>query len=129
MAIVSGMHCGCDEGGHDHSSTDTVTAPASVPADATYAVRGVVKLLPARAGGMLTIQHEAIPTFTNIEGKQVGMMAMTMPFAVAADVSLEGLRPNDKIAFTYEIRFHGEPRNLVTRIAKLPTNTELKLGR
>jgi Cu/Ag efflux protein CusF len=129
MILAGGVPVGCDRDDEGHGSAEPAMASSTTRPDGTYEVRGVVKALPGRGGGTLAIQHEAIPTFVNIAGKKVGMMAMTMPFAVATGVSLKGISPGDKISFTYEVRFHGEPRNLVTRVAKLPADTELKLGR
>ena len=129
VIVLSGMLLGCDKGEPDQGSGQVARAGANTRADATYEVRGVVRALPEQAGGPLVVQHEAIPTFTDPDGKKVGMMAMTMPFAVAGRVSLQGVNPGDKIAFTYEVRFESDPRNLVTRIVKLPTSTQLKLSR
>jgi hypothetical protein len=77
----------------------------------------------------LVIRHEAIPDFAGIDGAQVGMSSMAMPFPVAPAVSLEGIAPGDKIAFTLEVDWDGDPAYRVARLEKLPDETELSFAR
>ena len=94
------------------------------PAD-VYTVRGVVERLP-QAGGPdsgLYIHHAAIPSFRDEHGKVVGMMSMTMPFPVAAGVSLAGIAPGDAVQFTFTVEWKRPAGYQLTRIEKLPPGT------
>ena len=94
------------------------------PAD-VYTVRGVVERLP-HAGGPdsgLYIHHAAIPSFRDEHGKVVGMMSMTMPFPVAAGVSLVGIAPGDLVEFTFAVEWKQPGGYRITRIEKLPPGT------
>jgi len=51
--------------------------------------QGVIRAIDARS---LVIQHEAIPALK--------WPAMTMPFAVSADVDLSAIKPGDGVTFT-----------------------------
>jgi hypothetical protein len=100
--------------------------PALPPADATYTVRGKIQELPAGGGhGDLLIHHEAIDTFRDREGKEVGMKTMVMPFTPAADLEAEGLAPGDRVRFTFEVRWSADPMMRVTHLEKLPPNDRL----
>ena len=90
-----------------------------------YTVCGVVERLP-QAGGQdsaLYIHHAAIPSFRDEHGKVVGMMSMTMPFPVAAGVSLAGIAPGDAVQFTFTVAWKQPVGYQVTRIEKLPPGT------
>ena len=94
------------------------------PAD-VYTVRGVVERLP-QAGGpdsALYIHHAAIPSFRDEHGEVVGMMSMTMPFPVAAGVSLAGIAPGDAVEFTFTVAWKQPAGYQVSRIEKLPPGT------
>lgn len=94
----------------------------------TYQVRGEIAALPMAddPSTELTIRHEAIDDFTDIDGDVVGMSSMTMPFPLAAGVSLAGLAVGDRVAFTLEIEWQGNPPYRITRIDKLPPDTALE---
>ena len=51
---------------------------------------------------------------------------MTMPFAPAQGLALEGLAPGDRVHFTLEMRWQ-EPREIarIARIEKLPAGARL----
>jgi Copper binding periplasmic protein CusF len=90
-----------------------------------YTVRGVVERLP-QAGGPdsgLYIHHAAIPNFRDGHGRVVGMMSMTMPFPVAAGVSLAGIAPGDAVEFTFAVEWKHPTGYEVIRIRKLPAGT------
>jgi hypothetical protein len=57
------------------------------------------------------------------------MNTMTMPFPVAAELSLEGIAIGDKVELTFEVRFDTEKDSPVsyeaTEVVKLPAETEL----
>ncbi len=94
------------------------------PAD-VYTVRGVVERLPQVGGpdSGLYIHHAAIPSFRDEHGKVVGMMSMTMPFPVAAGVSLAGIAPGDAVQFTFAVEWKQPAGYQLTRIEKLPPGT------
>jgi Cu/Ag efflux protein CusF len=96
---------------------------------ATYTVRGVIKSLPTPGRSeVMFLHHEAVPTFVNREGKQSGMMSMSMPFGVASGVSLAGLEPGDKVELTFAVRWDRNPATQVTAIRELPADTALELS-
>jgi hypothetical protein len=103
-------------------------APESPP-EQVYTLRGRITSLPVQGQPLtnLSIMHEALPSFVNKDGKVVGMPVMDMPFSPAPGVSLEGLSVGDPVEFTFEMRWHGQPRSQLTRIAKLPPDTALDL--
>ena len=101
-------------------------APAAPPADASYTVRGEIVRLPQAPGTEILIRHEAIPQFRGMDGKVVGMDAMTMPFPLGPGASAEGLAAGDRIEFVLELRWQ-DARGpvLVTRLSRLPAGTRL----
>lgn len=111
--------------------TEPAPAPLAAP-DQTYAARGVVRQLPdptRPGGGELLIAHEAVPDFVDSEGQEVGMAAMTMPFALADPALLDGLAAGDKIGFDFEVRWQGGPPLRITRVERLPVSTRLSFER
>jgi Cu/Ag efflux protein CusF len=98
---------------------------AAPPAADVYTVRGVVEKLPQTDGPdkNLYIHHAPIPDFRDEHGKVVGMMSMTMPFPVAAGVSLAGIAPGDPVEFTFTMSWKRPSGYQVTRIEKLPAGT------
>lgn len=101
-----------------------------VPADATYTVRGRVDGLPTPDGkSYLHIHHEDIPEFKGRDGIVMGMKEMSMDFlGLAPGVDLSQLKVGDAVEFTFEVRWNGDPRSLVTRVTKLPPEAKLKLS-
>jgi Cu/Ag efflux protein CusF len=98
---------------------------APAPSADVYTVRGVVEKLPQADGPdkNMYIHHQPIPSFRDEHGKVVGMMSMTMPFPVAAGVSLAGIAPGDPVEFTFTMSW-GQPSGYqITRIQKLPPGT------
>lgn len=110
VALLVAVACGDD----DHRT------PTS-PADQTYTVEGQVERLPREGAQIreISIAHEAIPTFVDREGAQVGMEAMTMQFEVAPAVSLDGVAPGDRVRFTFEVRWNARPMLYVTELNAL----------
>ncbi len=101
---------------------------AIAPADATYATRGQVIEVPKDAKGELSVHHEAVPDFRDREGKPSHMDSMSMPFAVAPEVSLAGVAPGDKVEIAFEVRWNSQPTLLVVKLDELPESTALDLG-
>jgi Cu/Ag efflux protein CusF len=99
--------------------------PAGPPA--TYRVRGIVKALPEKSGGMVQVLHEAIPTFKDARGEASGMASMEMPFGMAPTVKLDGIAAGDAIEFTFETRWGDKPPLVITDLSKLPAGTQLKV--
>ena len=101
---------------------------ALAPADATYSTRGQVIEVPKVEGGELSVHHEAVPDFRDRDGKPEHMESMSMPFAVAPEVSLAGVAPGDKVEMTFEVRWDSQPTLRVVKLQELPESTALDLG-
>ena len=127
--------CAPPEGGGESGTPDSPTAEAPAGGDdaqesapETYVVRGQIAALP-KAGdpqSSLAIRHEAIDDFKGVGGEIWGMDAMTMPFDVSDDLSLDGFAVEDKVQFTLVIDWFGDPAQAVTSIEKLSPDTELE---
>jgi Cu/Ag efflux protein CusF len=122
---------GCSE----REEPEAQSAPAAPDASETirvdqYVVRGEVVRLPdpSNPAAEFMVRHEAIPHYRSSGSKQ-GMNTMTMPFPVAAELSLEGIAIGDKVELTFEVRFDTEKDSPVsyeaTEVVKLPAETEL----
>lgn len=96
----------------------------------TYTVRGEVTAVPGEGmpDGQVRIHHEAIPDFVDYDGETVGMASMAMPFPAGEGVELAGLAPGDKIQFVLEVTWEGSPPYQITRIERLPPETDLDFG-
>ena len=114
VAVVAGAACG----GHERLA----------PADATYSTRGQVVEVPRDKNGELSVHHEAVADFRDREGKPSHMDSMSMPFAVAPEVSLAGIAPGDKVAMTFEVRWDSLPTLRIVKLSELPESTALNLG-
>ncbi|RMH55216.1 MAG: hypothetical protein D6685_14125 [Bacteroidetes bacterium] len=108
-------------------STATQDSPPRVD---TYTVRGLVVALPDpdKPGSELWVRHEAIPDYRDHEGKVIGMAEMKMPFPLAKGLSLDGIKPGDKIEMTFEVTWEPRANLRVTAIRKLPPDAELRLS-
>jgi hypothetical protein len=102
------------------------------PSGDSYTVRGLVEEVPeaGHAEARLRIRHEAIPDFKGMDGEvwPGGMESMTMSFAVADGVSLEGISAGDKVEFLLVVDWAKKPTQWITRIAELPAETVLDFG-
>jgi Cu/Ag efflux protein CusF len=97
---------------------------APAPVVDVYTVRGVVEKLPQAGGDTnLYVHHAAIPGYRDDTGKVVGMMSMTMPFPVAAGLSLDGIAPGDPVEFTFRVMWRPHTGYEITGIHKLPAGT------
>lgn len=125
MFIVAGLACigtGC--GRSDSAGTKDPTATTHVP-PRNYQLRGIITVIPD--GHSLKIRHEPIDDFVDNFGDVVGMSSMTMPFEVAPELPLGELSPGDKIAFDWSVDW-GKNAHRITRLTKLPPDTELHFG-
>jgi len=102
---------------------DEAKAPA---APDHYTVKGVFKGYD-EATKQIAIHHEAIPTFKNREGEESGMMSMQMSFRVGDGVDPSTLAADDKIEFEFDVEWDQSPAIKVTKVTKLPPETELAL--
>jgi len=93
-----------------------------------YEVRGEVTRLPSTGADALYVRHEAIPGFVDMDGEVVGMESMAMPFPLAEEVALDGVEVGDKVRFTLEVEWEGDPPYRITRIEELGAETVLDLG-
>jgi hypothetical protein len=125
-AAAALLWAACGGGTGDAVRSNGDTAPGG--AVETYEVRGVVLAVPDPSDPLsnLEIRHEAIDDFRSIDGEIVGMDSMRMAFPVAEGVDLAGIAPDDKVAFTLEVEWEGEPPYRVARIEELPADTELE---
>ena len=128
---------GSDKQTEPSTSTTHHTPPAKTP-DATYTVRGEIVMLPVEGDKRteLKIHHEAIPTWknkngkvhTDKDGKEIGMMSMTMDFPPAKGVDLSKLKRGDKVAVTFSVWWGHSPTWLAMKVEKLPDDTKLDFG-
>ncbi|MEM7583890.1 MAG: copper-binding protein, partial [Acidobacteriota bacterium] len=99
--------------------------PAAAPD--VYQVRGIVKRLPEAGRGPqeLSVRHEAIPEFRNMDGEVVGMDVMTMPFPIADVEMLAGLETGDRIEMQFQVQWEADHPLAITAIETLPPDTIL----
>ena len=132
MAVFFGL-AACS--GSDSNGDETAPAAEEEAADEaadeaathTYTVRGRIDALPTEEQSRIQIFHEEISDFVNQQGEASGMAAMSMPFGVKDDVSLEGFEAGDLIEFTFEVDWSHPEVSRVTAISELPEGTELEL--
>lgn len=126
LQLVSG--CG---GGSEQQQSKTDPGVTGVD----YTTRGVVAQLPipAEPGTEFFVRHEAIPDFrASLPDGALGMNAMTMPFPIAEDVSLDGLEIGDKITLTFRVDYDAKTGAIkqyrATSFSELPADTVLTLS-
>ena len=93
-----------------------------------YPIRGLVVGLPKKGEGYLSLRHEPIGDFTDMDGEVVGMDSMVMPFPVSRDASLDGLTVGDKIEAVLVVDWE-QGRQWLERVVKLPCATVLHFGK
>jgi len=106
--------------------------PADQPAGEVvrYTVRGEVVALPSpeNPAAEFQVRHEPIPDFKS-GGEIVGMRAMTMPFPLADEVSLEEIAVGDIVELTFETTYSPDTQMVesyrVISITELSPDTEL----
>lgn len=67
----------------------------------------------------LRIEHEAIPAFTDIDGEEVGMEAMTMSMAVWHGTILPPLDEGDAVQFVLDVDWTRTPSGLIVDVKVL----------
>ena len=99
---------------------------------AKYTVRGVIEELPdaSRKGAQeLQVHHENIPTFTDKDGKIVGMHSMIMGFPPGPGLTVPNLQKGDKVELDFEVIWTGKDPFYFTAIRKLPADTTLDFSK
>jgi hypothetical protein len=124
--IVAGVGLLAVLPGCSPSAPKPASSTKGTPA-ATYTARGKIASLPTASSDMY-LQHEAIPTFKDKDGKVVGMGTMTMPFPLAKGVTTDGLAVGDGVEFEFSVWWQPRVSYEVTRITKLPPGTTLDFG-
>lgn len=86
-----------------------------------FTVKGIIKGMPGDglAANEILVKHQPIPEYRDESGAVVGMMAMTMPFYLAKDVSLNGIKAGDAIEFKVEQHLKPQFTEVVTEIKKV----------
>jgi Cu/Ag efflux protein CusF len=118
------MAAGCSRG-------KTNEHPAATASEAqTYVIRGEVISVPQanKPGTEFIVKHEPIDNFRSATGQIVGMNTMGMPFTPGHGVSLEGIKPGDKIEMTWVLQWKPEAKEYVESVRKLPAETQLRFG-
>jgi Cu/Ag efflux protein CusF len=96
---------------------------SSAVADTAYhfTVKGIIKSMPGDglANNEILVKHQPIPEYRDESGAIVGMMAMTMPFYLAKDVSLKGIKAGDAVEFKVEQHLKPQFTEVVTEIKKV----------
>ena len=96
---------------------------------AHYRCRGVVRAIEGRGDeARVAIEHEALPSFEDRDGKTSPMGSMTMIFGLAPQLSREQLSLNEKLSFEFDVTWHESPFLVITRVTALPATTSLQLS-
>jgi Cu/Ag efflux protein CusF len=106
--------------------------PESAESDAQiYVIRGQVISVPqaGKPGTQFIVKHEPIDNFRDASGRIVGMDTMGMPFTPGEGVSLEEIRPGDKVEMRWVLQWKPEAKEYVESMRKLPAETQLKFGK
>lgn len=109
--------------------SEPATEETSGPGPATYTVRGRVVAMPSTSDGEIQVEHEAIDDLVDFRGDVVGMDAMTMFFPLGEGAVAEEIVAGDIVEFDLLVDWNAEPLSKITRIEKLPEDTELEFGR
>lgn len=98
-------------------------------ANASYRTRGLVRGVDGAGDELaIAIHHERITRFVDRDGRASPMPAMAMMFGLAPALAERAVRPGDKVAFTFEVRWDERPTLLITQLEPLSPTTELALG-
>lgn len=119
LVLCSALACS----GRSGNGASSGTATSAIQ---TYEVRGQVTRLPEPGREALSIRHEAIPDFVDMDGKVVSMDSMAMPFPLASGLDLADIESGDKVRFTLEVEWEDDDLPYrITEIEKLPADTAL----
>ena len=124
LAMFGGVACKSDDSSEKADDTDDTNKKAATPA-ATYTTRGMVKGI---SDDRINIHHEPIEAFVDSQGKTVGMMSMSMPFAKGKGLALGELAAGSPVEFTFTVDFGQNPAGTVTAVSPLPKETTLNLS-
>jgi Cu/Ag efflux protein CusF len=115
--------------GCSHGQSNNTTTAAARDAD-VYVLRGeVISVQQAdTAGTEFIVKHEPIDNFRDAGGQIVGMSSMGMPFTPGKGVSLEGIKPGDKIEMRWVVQWEPEAKEFVESVRRLPIETQLRFG-
>lgn len=93
-----------------------------------YTLNGIVRQLPDPRDPATSfyLEHEAIDTFVDRDGKVSGMDSMTMPFDLATGISLHDIAVGDPVAVTLHVDWSADRPVEVTRVVELPPDTKLQ---
>lgn len=94
----------------------------------TYTLKGRILEMPLTEGSEIQIEHEAIHDLIDSSGEVVGMDAMMMIFSLDVERATPGLAVGDIVEFDLEVDWNADPMATVTRLEKLPADTELVFG-
>jgi hypothetical protein len=89
-----------------------------------YTLRGRIAEMPAAPGGQIQLEHEAIHDLVDARGRVVGMDAMLMFFSLAEGAG-DGFEVGQIVEFDLDVDWQREPLAIVTRLERLPDDTEL----
>lgn len=97
---------------------------------ASYTVRGKVNKLMDQGTNrpLAMIHHEAIDSFKDRQGKQVGMVPMEMSFTYDEAKLADVLQAGKAVEFTFEVRWSDSPPLRITSAKALPDGTALQFG-
>jgi Cu/Ag efflux protein CusF len=104
--------------------------PAGAGDAQIYVIRGEVISVPqaGKPGTEFIVKHEPIDNFHDESGQIVGMSTMSMPFTPGKGLSLEGIKPGDKIEMRWFLQWKPETKEYVQSVRKLPSETQLRFG-
>lgn len=102
-----------------------VAAETRIPEPYRYTVRGIVRQLPKAESGQhsVMIRHQEIPDYVDIDGKKVGMRAMTMPFTLDQSLDITALKVGDEIEFDLISRWVPVAEDRIVAIRNLPSGS------
>jgi hypothetical protein len=93
-----------------------------------YATRGVITAVTRDPDEtVVTLHHEAVPSFKDRDGKPSAMGSMKMNFSLGQQPATD-LAVGDKLSIDFEVHWNGGPPLRITRRQKLPSETPLTLS-
>jgi len=107
-------------------ATLTIVSQAKAEEVYSYSVTGVVTALPGngRAKNEMLVKHDPIPNYRDEAGNVVGMAAMTMPFYLSSQTSIDGIHVGDQVELTVEQRLKPKFSESVVSVRKRASGDE-----